>query len=371
MNPDLFVYIGTYTQPILFGTGDVLNGKGEGIYLYKMKPDTGELTHVSTTRNVPNPSYLVLSPCGRFLYCVNELKEYEGCPTGAASAFAVDTTGGGFRFLNSRPTGGTDPCHININAGATGGSTHVTVANFMSGSVCVFPIEEDGSLGEASRFFQHEGKSVYPTRQKGPHAHSLIFDNEEKYAFVPDLGIDKIVVYKTDFWADGLTDSSGFFASAPGSGPRHCVFHPSGRRCYVINEIDISVSVLDYDGAGGLVHRQTVPLVPAGTDKSGNIGADIQIAPDGKTVYASVRGLDTLHVLKHEDTGMLSIRATVPSGGRTPRNFAITSDGKYLLAANQDTDNVVVFRIDAETGGLDKIFEINVPTPVCVRTYFM
>ncbi|MDR3230345.1 MAG: lactonase family protein [Synergistaceae bacterium] len=372
MTREFFVYIGTYTQPILFGTGDVLNGKGEGIYLYRMNPDTGGLTHAFTTRNVPNPSYLTLSPCGRFLYCVNELKEYEGQESGAASAFAVEPGSGKLRFLNSRPTGGTDPCHININ-GNGGKSTHVTVTNFMSGSVCVFPVEADGTLGAASRFFQHEGKSVHPTRQKGPHAHSLVFDGGERCAFVPDLGIDRIVIYKTDFGAGGLMDSSGSFVSAPGSGPRHCVFHPSGRYCYVINELNITVDVLDYDGIGSLTLRQTVPLVPEGTDKSGSIGADIRILPggesQGKYLYASIRGLDTVSILKVEPTGLLSLRGSVPSGGRTPRSFSITPDGGHLLAANQDTDNVVIFRIDPDTGALKKTAEIHVPTPVCVTAW--
>ncbi|GHS96189.1 3-carboxymuconate cyclase [Synergistales bacterium] len=370
MSKELFVYIGSYTQPILFGNGNVLNGKGEGIYIYKMNTDTGELSHVSTTRNVPNPSYLVLSPDGKFLYCVNELKEYEGRLSGAASAFAV-YPGGELRFLNRLATEGADPCHVNINGCVSGKSTHVTVTNFTSGSVCVFPITLDGFLGEPSRFFQHEGKSVNPTRQKGPHAHSLIFDKDEKYAFVPDLGIDKIVLYKTEFEGRGLAISESSFDSAPGSGPRHCVFHPSGRHCYAINELDISVSVMDYDGAGGLVHRQTISLVPDGTDKSGSIGADIHISALGTAVYASVRGLDTLYILNVEPTGLLSLQGTVPSGGKTPRNFALTPDGKYLIAANQDTDNLVVFKIEASTGDLKKLLEVQVPTPVCVRTYFM
>ena len=365
MSQEFYVYVGTYTQPILFGTGDVLQGKGEGIYLYKMDSETGKLTHVFTTKGVPNPSYLTLSPCGRFLYCVNELKEYEGQPSGAASAFAVEPDG--LRFLNSRSTGGTDPCHVNVNSK----NTHVTVANFMSGSVRVFPIEKDGSLGEGGRFFQHEGQSVHPTRQKGPHAHSLVFDIEENYAFVPDLGIDRLVVYKTDFKGKGLEESHGFYASSPGGGPRHCVFHPSDNYCYVINELDLSVSALDYNGAGELIHRQTVSLVPACADKGNSIGADIQILPDGRCVYASVRGLDTLSVLKVEPDGSLSLKEAFPSRGKTPRSFEVTPDGKYLLAANQDTDNLVVFKINPVSGGLDEVFEVAIPTPVGVKTYFI
>ncbi|MDR1731627.1 MAG: lactonase family protein [Synergistaceae bacterium] len=364
MREEVFVYVGTYTQPVLFGTGNVLVGKGEGIYCYKMDSETGELTYLFVTENVPNPSYLTLSSCGSFLYCVNELKEYEGLASGAASAFAVEE-GGQLRFLNSRATGGTDPCYISVNTK----NTHVAVSNFMSGSVCVFPVEKDGSLGERVFFAQHEGKSLHPLRQQGPHAHSAVFDREEKYAFVPDLGIDKIVVYETDFSGAGLKKGPPPVSVTAGAGPRHCVFHPSGRYCYVINELELSVSAFEYDGKGFLIHRQTVSLVPDGVDRSGSIGADIGILPNGKYLYASVRGLDTLSILEITSEGFLSLRENVSSRGKTPRSFAITAEGSYLLVANQDTNNLVVFRIDSQWGSLDEVFETHIPTPVCVRPF--
>ncbi|MDR1049462.1 MAG: lactonase family protein [Synergistaceae bacterium] len=359
----LSVFIGTYTRPILFGTGDILQGKGKGIYVYEMEPETGRLSLAAVTEGVPNPSYLTLSPSGEFLYCVNELKEYEGMASGSVSAFAHSE--GRLRFLNSRATRGTDPCHISIDSKGT----HVFAANFMSGSVHAFPVEKDGSLGEGGRFIQHEGKSVHPTRQKGPHAHSLVLDARERYALVPDLGLDRILIYKTDLrpGGEGLTaENHGFYESAPGSGPRHCVFHPSGRFCCVINELDVSVSVLGWsDGKGKLSHLQTLPLVDPETDRNGSIGADIQMSPDGSRVYASIRGLNTLSEMKAGPTGTLSLERSVPSGGKTPRSFALSPDGRFLVAANQDTDNLTVFRADT----LDPVFETSVPTPVCVKIY--
>ena len=145
--------------------------------------------------------------------------------------------------------------------------------------------------------------------------------------------------------------------------------NPGPRRCYVINELSLTVDVLGFGGRGNLSLLQTVPLVGDGVDKNNSIGADIQVAPDGKHVYASIRGLDTLSVLEVGEDGLLSLGETTPCGGRTPRNFAITPDGKYLLAANQDTDNVAVFQIDPRKGGLSQISDTPVPTPVCVKTY--
>ena len=354
-------FIGTYTQPILFGTGDTLQGKGKGIYVYEMDPETGRLTFATATEGIPNPSYLTLSPCGRFLYCVNELKEYEGMASGSVSAFAHSE--GKLRFLNSRATQGTDPCHVSVDSNGA----YVFAANFMSGSVCAFPVEKDGSLGEGGRFIRHEGQSIHPARQKGPHAHSVVLDARERYALVPDLGIDRIMIYKTDLRPEGggfSAETPAFYKSAPGSGPRHCVFHPHGRFCYVVNELDISVSVLEW-WDGKLSHLQTIPLAGAETNTSGSIGADVQVSPDGSRVYASIRGLDTLVLLKAAPTGTLSLERSVPSGGKTPRSFALSPDGRFLLTANQDTDNLVVFRTDT----LVPVFETPIPTPVCVKIY--
>jgi len=239
MNKELFIYVGTYTQPIKFGTGQILNGKGKGIYSLKFNLDTGILEEAAPVKEASNPSYLAIDQTRNFLYAVNELKEYEGKECGSVSSYKINRETHELIYLNTRPTGGTDPCHVTVNDA----NTHVFVSNFMSGSVCVFPIEENGSLGAATHFIQHTGSSVHKVRQTSPHAHSLSFDKYNRRAFVPDLGIDKIMIYKTDFINGRLIPNEiPWYKTKPGAGPRHCEF--MGDRCYVINEISSTISVL-------------------------------------------------------------------------------------------------------------------------------
>ena len=226
----MLVFIGTYTDPILFGTGKILQGKGEGIYVYRLDPSSGSLEFVGKTTGIANPSYLAFDSTQRFLYAVNELKEYEGRPTGTVSAFAVDPTTAALRFLNRQLTHGTDPCHVVVDQRRK----HVFVANFMSGSVCVLPVRDDGSLGEASDFIQHQGSSIDPVRQNGPHAHSVTLDASNRYAFVPDLGLDKLMVYRFDSKRGMLEPNAvPWIKMKPGAGPRHVALHPGGRYAYL------------------------------------------------------------------------------------------------------------------------------------------
>ena len=361
------VLVGTYTQAIKFGTGQILEGKGKGIYSFFFDKETGVLESEKFSPGIVNPSYLTLNNKLNRLYAVNELKEYEGRASGALSAFTFDLKTRELKLLNIRATGGTDPCHVVLNPE----NTHVFVSNFMSGSVCVFPIAEDGSLREANQFIQHKGSSVNKARQSGPHAHSLIFDNSGKYAFVPDLGIDRLMSYKTDTVSGNLTPAPvPYFQTEPGAGPRHCAFHPGGKYSYLINELGSSVSVLAYNEADASFRcLQTISTIPADFSEH-NSCADIQILPDGRFLYGSNRGHNSIVIYSIEPgTGLLSIVGTESSGGKIPRSFCIDPSGSFLLAANQDTDNIVVFRIDSATGKLKKVSEHAVPTPVCVKMY--
>ena len=186
------VYVGTYTDPILFGTGEIFQGQGKGIYCYDLDPSTGHLAHVGTTTGVTNPSSLALDPAQKFLYAVNELKTFEEEATGTLSSFSVDPATGGLTFLNRKPTRGTDPCHVTVSRDGR----LVFAANFMSGSVCVFSVARDGSLEKETDFVQHVGSSLDPKRQNGPHAHSTVLDSAGSFALVPDLGLDKVMVYR-------------------------------------------------------------------------------------------------------------------------------------------------------------------------------
>jgi 6-phosphogluconolactonase len=252
-------------------------------------------------------------------------------------------------------------------------NTHVYVSNFMSGSVCVFPIAEDGSLKDKIQFIQHEGSSVNKARQSGPHAHSLIFDIPGKYAFVPDLGIDRMVSYEMDPVSGALSPAPvPYYQADPGAGPRHCTFHPKGKFVYLINELASSISALSYnDKDASLKHLQTISTIPSDF-KEHNSCADIQILSDGSFLYGSNRGHNSIVIYKiDQNTGMLSTVGYESSGGKIPRSFCVDPTDTFLLAANQDTDNIAVYRIDNAAGTLKKVSNQAVPTPVCVKAYII
>ena len=366
MTRDLFVYVGTYTEPIRFGTGKVLEGKGEGIYLYRMHPTTGALTLDSVTPRVVNPSYLAFDPTQRFVYVVNELKTYESRPTGTISAFAVNGVTGKLELLNKRLTHGTDPCHVAVEDRGR----YVFVANFMSGSVCVLPIGTDGRLGDACDFIQHLGSGIDPVRQNGPHAHSVTLDAANRFAFVPDLGLDRVLVYRLDRERGTLEPNAvPWIKMKPGAGPRHVAFHPAGRLGFLINELDSTIAALSYDGRRGVFEQlQIVPTLPSDF-RGQSTCAEVQVSPSGAFLYGSNRGHDSIVIYRiHQRTGRLTYVAHESTQGRTPRNFGIDPSGRFLLAANQDTDTIVTFRIDERTGRLHFTgHTAHVPTPVCIK----
>jgi 6-phosphogluconolactonase len=240
----------------------------------------------------------------------------------------------------------------------------------MSGSVCVLSIREDGSLGEASDFLQHQGSGIDPARQAGPHAHSVTLDAASRFAFVPDLGLDKLMVYRLDPWR-GMLESNTvpWFKVKPGAGPRHLAFHPTGSVAYLINELDSTVTVLLYDGRSGTFEElQVVPTLPKDF-RGESTCADVQVAPSGRFVYGSNRGHDSIVIYRVDPrTGRLICVAHEPTQGKTPRSFGIDPTGRFLLAANQDTDTIVTFRVDPRTGRLQSTGAVTpVPTPVCVK----
>ena len=366
MKREMLVYVGTYTEPIRFGTGQVLQGKGEGIHIFRLDPESGALTPVDIAKGVVNPSYLTFGPTQRFLYAVNELKTFEDKPSGTVSAFAVDPRTGALTFLNRQLTHGTDPCHVVLDPAGT----HVFVANFMSGSVCVLPVRPDGSLGPASDFIQHIGSGIDPTRQAGPHAHSVTLDAAGRFAFVPDLGLDRLMAYRFDA-VRGMLEPNAvpWIKMIPGAGPRHVALHENGRFAYLVNELDSTVAALAVDtDAGSFDLIQIVTTLPAGfTDAS--TCAEIQIEPSGRFVYASNRGHDSIAAFRIDPaTGRLEPIGIESTRGGPPRNFGIDPTGRLLLAANQDSDSIVAFAIDPETGSLRPTgTSTEVPTPVCVK----
>ena len=350
----LRVYVGTYT-----------GADGGGINISELDLNSGKLSPSRVAAETVNPSFLAIHPSRKFLYAVGEVSELDGKKTGGVSAFAVDPKSGDLTRINQQSSGGAGPCHLVVDA--TG--KNVLVANYGGGSIACLPINDDGSLKPASKFIQHQGSSVDPGRQAGPHAHSINLDANNRYAVVADLGLDKLMVYRFDPDKGSLVPNDPPSTSLPpGGGPRHFAFHPDGKHAYANNEMTSTVSALEYDAATGtFTELQTISTLPEPT--RGNSTAETRVHPSGKFVYVSNRGHDSIAMFKVDPaTGKLTAIGHESTRGEVPRNFNIDPSGKYLLAANQDSANVVVFKIDQQTGKLTPTgSEIEVPRPVCVR----
>jgi len=337
------MYIGTYTR-----------GKSEGIY-YRSNPETGALAYVGATGGVQNPSFVALHPNGRFLYSVSEVGEANGRSGGAVTSFALDPASGALTILNQQSSGGKGPCHVAVDR--TG--RYVFTANYVSGSAAMLPIQGDGSLGPACDFHQHAGSSVNPRRQQEPHAHSANLAPDNRFVFIADLGLDRVMAYNDPPWA----------TLHGGAGPRHMAFHPSGRYAYVINELDSTLTVFAYDPErGALAEIQTITTLPDGFEGA-SYPADVHVTTDGRFLYGSNRGHDSIVAYAVDvATGRLSLLGHASTGGKNPRNFNIDPSGRWLYVANQDTNNVVTYRIDGESGALTPTGEqIEVPIPVCIQ----
>jgi 6-phosphogluconolactonase len=353
----MLVYFGTYT-----------NEKSKGIYVSRLDPSTGTVSPPELAAESRNPSFLAVHPSGDFVYAVGEINDFEGKPGGSVSAFAVQRATGILKPLNSQSSGGGGPAHLVTDKAGR----NVLVANYGGGSVAVLPIDKDGTLKPASAFIQHKGSSVNPDRQKGPHAHSVNLDPGNRFAYVADLGLDKVMIYRFNP-ADGSLASNDPPSAAvePGSGPRHFAFHSQGRFAYVINEINCTITAFTADpSGGGLKAVQTISTLPAGrTVEKGFSTAEVQVHPSGRFLYGSNRGHDSIAVYAiDEKTGHLTLLQHEPTGGSTPRGFGIDPTGGFLLAGNQRSDSVVVFRIDTKTGRLTPTGQtLSIGSPVCVK----
>lgn len=351
---DTRLYVGTYTHD-----------KSEGIYLVRMSPTSGRLTMSGLAARTTNPSFLAPDAARRHLYAVNEVDDYEDQASGFVTAFAVDPSNGALTEINRQASRGGAPCHITVDRG----NRHVLVANYSGGNASVLPIQADGSLGAAVSVVQHTGSGPNEQRQEGPHAHSVTLAADDRFAFVADLGIDRVMIYRYDGRTGELRPGEPPAVTiAPGAGPRHFAFHPDGRRAYVINELDSTVTAFTYEPrTGALTPAQTLPTLPAGYDGA-NSCADIHVHPSGRFLYGSNRGHDSIVVYGIAPDGGLSPVQHQSTLGRTPRNFAIDPTGGFLLAANQESDSVAVFSIDRATGRLTPTGQVlDVPVPVCLR----
>jgi 6-phosphogluconolactonase len=333
-----------------------------------MDPSSGELTLKSEAKGILNPSYLVIHPQQRFLHTVNEAQSFGGQEGGGVSALSIHPASGELDLLNTCSSQGEDPCYISIEQ--TG--RFALVANYSSGSVAMFPIQTDGRLGPASEVIQHSGSSVHPERQTGPHAHCILPDPRNRFAIAVDLGLDKLLVYEMDFQRGKLSKHNEVNVE-PGAGPRHLAFHPNGQYAYLLNELNSTLTGYRYHSeSGSFEELQTAPALPE--DFTGeNLCAAIHVSPDGRSLYASNRGHDSIVCFRiDENTGMLTYRSHTATGGREPRDFAIDPTGTFLLAANQKTHSIVTFMIDAESGALSRTgHEVEVSMPVCVKFAYL
>lgn len=352
---DMLVYFGTYTGP-----------KSEGIYVSRFDPESGRLSPAQLAAAMGNPSFLALHPSGRYLYAVGESAEVDGRPGGAVTAFGIDPESGKLQQISQQSSRGAGPCHISLDAAGR----WALVANYGGGNLAVLPIAENGALKEAVTFIQHEGSSVHQSRQRRPHAHSINLDAAGKLAVAADLGLDKLMLYRFDS-ANGTLQpgTPPFTATKPGAGPRHFAFHPDQRHAFVINELDSTLNLYRYDPAQATLEEvQSLSTLPK--DFQGNSStAEVQVHPSGRFVYGSNRGHDSIAVYRFStNPDRLEWVENEPTQGKTPRNFGIDPSGRWLLAANQESSSVVVFKIDPESGALTPAnVRIDVGSPVCVK----
>lgn len=350
------VYVGTYTN----------DGRSRGIHLLRMDQDTGALTLAGLAGEATNPSFLARAPGDRFVYAVNETTEYEGARSGSVSAFARGPAKGALTLLGRQPTRGGAPCYVSLDRGGR----FVLVANYVGGSVAVYPVRNDGSLGAATAFAQHVGKGADPQRQSAPHAHCVLTDPANRFALVADLGLDRILVYAFDARAGTLSASAvAEGVLAPGAGPRHFVFGRGGRIVYVVNELDSTITTLRYEPeTGALTAVESIPSVN-GPVAGRNAPGHVELHRSGRFVYLSNRGHDSIAVFAVDgDRATLTPVHAISTGGTWPRHFTIDPTGRYLYVANQRSDSITAFRIDARNGRLSPTGQaIEIPAPACVK----
>jgi 6-phosphogluconolactonase (cycloisomerase 2 family) len=344
-------YVGSYTKDPPGGGHD----NPVGLSVFSVDPATGEFTLIQQVPSA-NPSFVALDPTQRFLYVINEIDDYQGQKTGSAEAYAINPSSGTIALLNRQSTNGTIPGHLAVDP--TG--KYLIVANYMGGNYVTMPIEADGRLGPVVGTFANRGGGPNRERQEGPHPHVVVFDQAGRFVATADLGVDKVQILRLEGGNLLLVSEASM---TPGAGPRHVVFHHGGRVLYVINELNATITALEYDPASGQLGRQlqTVSTEPAGYTGPQST-AEIAVHPSGKFLYASNRGHNSIAGFRIDPTsGLLAPIGHTTSGINFPRNFAIDPSGAWLYAANQKGDTIVQFRIDQATGRL-------VPTRHVVRS---
>lgn len=337
----------------------------KGVYVYEFDRETGELTHLQTVTDRVSPNFQTIHPNGQFLYSVSRDQFSGDTDSHTIGAYRIDRETGRLSLINERPVEGTAPTYVSVDPQGR----LAYVSHYITGNLSVFTIGEDGSLEGPTDVIQHEGSSIHPQRQQRPHAHSIVPSADGRFVYAADLGMDQVTIFEPDRESGRLVPAgTPYFESTPGAGPRHFVFHPGGEYAYLAEELSSTIAALRVDPeTGALEQIQRVNMIPDDFDGD-NSAADIHVSPDGRFLYASNRGHDSLVIYSiDQSTGRLNLVGHEPTRGGHPRDFMIDQKGEFVLVANRDDDNVVVFRRDATTGLLDYTgVEVHVPMAVCV-----
>jgi 6-phosphogluconolactonase len=344
------VFVGTYTN----------NNKSEGVYAFRHDPTTGNLTPIpQQLAKINNPSFLAADSRQGRLFVASETSD------GHVVALRYDTENGALTFVNQQSSVGKDPCHLTLSKDGSS----VLVANYSSGTFSLLPVGSDGSLRAATDTYYAKGTGPNKARQEAPHAHSINFDASGKLAYGCDLGTDQVFIFRPNTKTGKLTlNTPSSVKIHPGGGPRNFTFHPKKRFAYAINELDCTVTAFTVDPkTGALTETQTLSTLPR-PFQNGDSCADIHVSPDGKFLYGSNRGHDSIAIFRiNGTTGKLSVVGHEPTQGKTPRNFTLDPTGSFLYAANQNSDSIVIFRVDKKTGKLTATGQkLSVPSPVCI-----
>lgn len=345
------------------GTFDERNSKG--IYVFDFNRDSVSFRLLQTVPDQKSPSFLEIHPSGKFLYAVNRSSFIDGKEWGTVSAFSVDSINGTLSLVNEQSSYGRGPCHIAFSMSGD----YAFVSNYNDGSLVVYAVNNDGSVSDSLQLIRHHGKSINADRQESPHVHSAVISPDDRFLYVSDLGIDRVMIYAF-YSGSGLLEPAAmpFVEVEPGSGPRHFTIHPNGRFAYLAEELSSTTAVFKRDTVlGTLTQIQRISSIPADYDGQ-NTNADIHTDPDGRFLYVSNRGHNSLVVYAVNEDGLLSVAGYQHTMGDRPRNFLIDPAGDYLFVANRNSDNVRILKINRESGIPDDTgITVKVPGAVCIK----
>ncbi len=338
----------------------------QGVYAYSFDRVKRTLKLIQSVPSLESPSYLEIHPTGKFLYSVNRGKAEVSDNGGSVSAYGIDAKTGKLSGLNNRPSYGSGPCYVSIDK--TG--KYIFVANYSEGNLVVLPLFDDGLIGSPSDAKKYTGRSINESRQESSHIHSAVISADNRFLYVSDLGTDKIYIYEFNAANGTLTPAKTPEVSVtPGSGPRHFTFHPNGKFAFLAEELTSSICAFSVNKTTGelTILEDNVKALPE-SFKGTNTSADIHTAVSGKFLYMSNRGMNSLSIFSISPAGKLSLIGQQPTLGKTPRNFLVDPKGEFVFVANQDTDSIVLFRINPKTGKMVQVGKpVKVPSPVCIK----